>query len=199
MATRLVGIPSRSASPMVALRTVCMHTSGGSGRRFPAVRPGNSTRSTTTPRPRSSRSIATREGWSRPALAPGVSTRPAGAEPVTAPSCSTLERGSVAGPNSPEKMEEWWSAEHRSRRRRVPPARGPERKARRGLDAALARAPGSCRRSDRPPPSPEWGCLAGRVRHAHRCGQGRSWRRGRGRRTRGSCARCLAHRRYPLW
>ena len=49
MATRLVGTSSRSANSDVALRTVAMHTSGGSGRRFPAACDGNSTRSTAIP------------------------------------------------------------------------------------------------------------------------------------------------------
>ncbi len=78
MATRRVGTPSRSASSDVAVRIVAMHTAGVSGRRFPALTPGNSTRSTATPTLVTASSIATSPEWSRPALAPGVSMSPAG-------------------------------------------------------------------------------------------------------------------------
>ena len=90
MATRSVGTRSRCASSSVATRIVSMQTSGRSGLRLPAARPGNSTRSTAMPRPVAAWSIATRAGWSRPALAPGVSTSPAGADAITGPSCSNV-------------------------------------------------------------------------------------------------------------
>ena len=76
-ATAEVGTPSRLASAEVANRTDSMQTSGGSGLRRPAVRPGNSIRSTATPRPVTAPSTAMSAGWSRPAPAPGVSSNPA--------------------------------------------------------------------------------------------------------------------------
>src|ERR1017187_4524459 len=85
-ATRLVATPSLSASSDVAVRIVWIHTAGGSGRRFPAACPGNSTRSTTTPTCVTAWSMATSPGWSRPAAAPGVSINPAGPDPVIGPS-----------------------------------------------------------------------------------------------------------------
>ena len=100
MATRPVGTCRRRASSSVATRTVSIQTSGRSGLRLPAARPGNSTRSTAMPWPVAAWSIATRAGWSRPALAPGVSTSPAGADAFTGPSCRTRRTRSPRRPRT---------------------------------------------------------------------------------------------------
>ena len=96
MAMRPIGTPSRSASAVVATRTVSMHTAGGSVRRLPAACPGNSTRSTARPVRVTASSIATSPDCVRRALAPGVSTSPAMPAVAMAPSWRARAAGAAA-------------------------------------------------------------------------------------------------------